>query len=64
LTPCLLLHAQSWACWCTQAKVVDCVVGGAGGGEEELGTDMDLGGGDGDGGGLFSQIWDVFSNDD
>ncbi|KAL0047615.1 hypothetical protein WJX82_007792 [Trebouxia sp. C0006] len=36
------------------------------GGEGELGSDMDLGGGgdDGDGGGLFTQIWDVFSNDD
>ena len=35
-------------------------------GEADLGSDMDLGGGDGDGdgGGLFTQIWDVFSNDD
>ncbi|DBA72062.1 TPA: hypothetical protein ACH3X2_010794 [Trebouxia sp. C0005] len=39
---------------------------GGAGGEGELGSDMDLGGGgdDGDGGGLFTQIWDVFSNDD
>lgn len=38
--------------------------GTAGGAEGELGTDMDLGGGDGEGGGLISQLWDVFSNND
>ena len=36
-----------------------CLVGGEG----ELGSDMDLGGGDGDGGGIFSTIWDAFSDD-
>ena len=36
----------------------------AGGSEGELGSDMDLGGGDGEGGGLLSQLWDVFSNND
>ena len=40
------------------------IVSAAGGGEGELGTDMDLGGGDGEGGGLFSQLWDVFSDND
>ena len=33
------------------------------GGEGELGSDMDLGG-DGDGEGLFSQLWDAFGNND
>lgn len=42
----------------------DDMFGAAGGSEGELGTDMDLGGGDGEGGGLFSQLWDVFSNND
>lgn len=36
---------------------------GQAGGEGELGSDMDLGGGDGDSGGIFSTIWDAFSDD-
>ena len=35
---------------------------GSGGAEGELGSDMPDGGGDGDGGGLFSSIWDLVSN--
>ena len=34
---------------------------GSGGGEGELGSDMPSGGDDGDGGGLFSTIWDLVS---
>ena len=44
--------------------IINYIPGAAGGGEGELGTDMDLGEGDGEGGGLFSQLWDVFSNND
>ena len=40
------------------------ILGAAGGSEGELGTDMDLGGGDNEGGSLFSQLLDVFSNND
>lgn len=52
-------------CLLYSGRVVSDYHSGAAGGEEgELGTDMDLGGGDGEGGGLVSQLWDVFSNND